>query len=149
MVVPPRLNQACVAWQWWNYYRSIIPAPQLPLRLNLDETSACLYQSDAGGNILVSNKGAREVVQQAAGAAHKAPMSNDSRRRDLRPPRDPATAAACPDYQSEDGDGRTAHCVARGLPSQPAHHQAEERIHEHGVARVDYASLGDRAALFS
>lgn len=56
--------QACAAWQWWNYYISMIPSPKAPLRLNVDETSVCLYQGDMGGNVMVSKKRAGEIVQQ-------------------------------------------------------------------------------------
>ena len=31
--------QACAAWQWDKYYRSIVPASRAPLYLNLDESS--------------------------------------------------------------------------------------------------------------
>lgn len=43
---------------------SLIPATKVSLRINLDESSVCLFQGDAGGNILVSKKRAREVAQE-------------------------------------------------------------------------------------
>ena len=65
-----------MAWQWWNYYRSIIPSPKLPLRLNLDETSVCMYQGDVEGNIMVSKKRAREIVQQVPHAKRRCRMTH-------------------------------------------------------------------------
>jgi hypothetical protein len=44
------------AWRWYNYVSSQVPPAKEVLRLNLDETSVCLYQGDVRGNVFVSKK---------------------------------------------------------------------------------------------
>ena len=43
-------------WQWWNYYMAQLPAGKVPLRINLDETSICLFQGHSKGTILVDKR---------------------------------------------------------------------------------------------
>ena len=45
--------QASAVWQWWNYYMAQLPTGKVPLRINLDETSICLFQGHSKGTILV------------------------------------------------------------------------------------------------
>ena len=48
--------QAFAVWQWYNYAASRVPAGKEPLRINLDETSLCLFQGDAKGTVLFRKK---------------------------------------------------------------------------------------------
>ena len=43
-------------WQWFNYACSQVPADKEALRLNLDETSICLFQGGGKGNVFISKK---------------------------------------------------------------------------------------------
>ena len=51
-----RSPEAKAAWRWYNYVSSQTPCGKIVLRLNLDETSICLYQGDLKGNIFISSK---------------------------------------------------------------------------------------------
>ena len=55
--------QACAAWQWYNYAESRVPGGKQPLRINLDETSICLFQGDAKGTVFVSRKRQRRFFE--------------------------------------------------------------------------------------
>ena len=55
--------QACAAWQWYNYAESQVPSGKLPLRINLDETSICLFQGDVKGTVFVSRKRKRRFFE--------------------------------------------------------------------------------------
>ena len=55
--------QARAVWQWWNYLAASVPVGVRPLRLNLDETSVCLYQPSPRGIICVDRKRARMLTQ--------------------------------------------------------------------------------------
>ena len=44
------------AWQWWNFCESQAPMGKEILRINMDETSACLWQGDGKGTVF-ANKG--------------------------------------------------------------------------------------------
>ena len=59
----PSSTQAMAVWHWYNYVTSRIPPGKEVLRLNLDETSVCLYQGGGKGNVFVSRK--RRVTQRA------------------------------------------------------------------------------------
>jgi len=64
--------QAFAVWQWWNYYLDQLPPGKIPLRINLDETSVCLFPGDCRGTIFVSNKRPRqEPVQRVARAKRR------------------------------------------------------------------------------
>ena len=52
--------QAMVAWQWWNAACERVPAGKHVLRINLDETSVCLYQGEQKGNLLLSRRRLKE-----------------------------------------------------------------------------------------
>ena len=43
-------------WQWFNFAASRVPPLKEPLRINMDETSVCLYQRDAKGTVMCSKK---------------------------------------------------------------------------------------------
>ena len=42
--------KAIAAWQWYNYLAACVPIGYTILRINLDETSICLYQGARFGN---------------------------------------------------------------------------------------------------
>lgn len=48
------------AWQWFNYYSSQVPVGKRMLRINLDETSLCLFQGDRKGTVFISKKRPRD-----------------------------------------------------------------------------------------
>lgn len=48
--------QALAAWRWFNYVSGQVPPGKEPLRLNLDETSICLFQGSGRGNVFISKK---------------------------------------------------------------------------------------------
>ena len=68
--------KASVAWRLWNHYETLVPATKTVLRLNLDETSVCLFQGDVAGNILVSKKRARSVAQRVPRAKRRCCMTH-------------------------------------------------------------------------
>lgn len=43
-------------WQWHNYSCDQIPEGKLPLRINLDETSICLYQGQGRGAVFIDKE---------------------------------------------------------------------------------------------
>ena len=47
-------------WQWWNFCTASIPHGKRLLKINVDETSICLFQGNVKGNVLVSKKRRRE-----------------------------------------------------------------------------------------
>ncbi len=47
-------SQASASWQLWNYCITQIPAEKKALRINMDETSICLFQGGARGNAFLS-----------------------------------------------------------------------------------------------
>ena len=50
------LLQAMAMWQWHNYLESRAAAGKRVLRINLDETSVCLFQGDAKGTVFFTRK---------------------------------------------------------------------------------------------
>ena len=50
------LYKAFAAWQWFNYCTTQAPEGKVLLKINLDETSICLFQGEGKGNILLSKK---------------------------------------------------------------------------------------------
>ena len=56
-------HQAMAAWRWYNYVSGQVPPGKQVLRLNLDETSVCLFQGGGRGNVFVSSK--RRLTQHA------------------------------------------------------------------------------------
>lgn len=48
------------AWQWFNYYSSQLPVGKRMLRINLDETSLCLFQGHSKGTVFASKKRPRD-----------------------------------------------------------------------------------------
>ncbi len=60
-------REAHAAWQWWNFCDGRVPHGKSALRINLDETSVCIFQGDQKGNIFVSTKRPRqEPVQKVS-----------------------------------------------------------------------------------
>ena len=59
--------KACAVWRWWSRYErkchDTVPAKRL-LRLNIDETSLCVFQGDMKGTIFPRSRGARTIKQQ-------------------------------------------------------------------------------------
>ena len=55
-------SQALASWQWYNDCCSQAASDRELLRLNLDETSICLFQGSNKGNIFVA-RGARALQQ--------------------------------------------------------------------------------------
>ena len=43
-------------WRWWRACCDKVPDGRVPLRMNLDETSVCLYQGDRPGTVFASKK---------------------------------------------------------------------------------------------
>ena len=58
--------QAAVAWQWFNFLKEQVPGGKAVLRLNVDETSVCLFQGGSKGNVIVRK---RKIMDQALGGA--------------------------------------------------------------------------------
>jgi len=56
--------QAHAAWQWWNYCCARLPAGKACVKINLDETSVCLFQGDSKGNVFVNKKRLRDEPVQ-------------------------------------------------------------------------------------
>ena len=52
------------AWQWWNYVCGQIPSGKAALRINIDETSVCLFQGDRKGTVFVDKKRRRDEPVQ-------------------------------------------------------------------------------------
>ena len=60
-------SQAFAAWQWWNYLCKEISGDRVPLRINMDETSICLYQGAGKGAVFTNRKRpGRERTQKVA-----------------------------------------------------------------------------------
>ena len=49
-------RQAMAAWQWWNFCENQVPMGKEVFRINMDETSVCLWQGDGKG-IVFADKG--------------------------------------------------------------------------------------------
>ena len=60
------LAQANAVWQWWNFYACNLPDGADMLRINLDETSICLFHGCAMGTVFVSQKRRRAALSQNA-----------------------------------------------------------------------------------
>lgn len=59
--------QALAVWQWFNACGARVAEGRSVLRMNLDETSLCLYQGDVKGTIFGSRKrGPGELVQKVS-----------------------------------------------------------------------------------
>ena len=63
--------QAFAAWRWWNFYESRAPEGKTLLRLNLDETSLCVYQGDVKGAVFVSRLRASTLKQHVPRAKRR------------------------------------------------------------------------------
>ena len=49
---PLPLSQAAAVWQWWSFLKGQVPAGKTILRVNVDETSVCLFQGTAKGTVM-------------------------------------------------------------------------------------------------
>ena len=67
-------KQAFAAWQWYNYVADRVPAGKTALRINLDETSVCLFQGTGRGTVFVSKK--RRLTQHAPRALRRRCMTH-------------------------------------------------------------------------
>ena len=47
----PLLFQAAAAWKWFNFFENENPPNKKVLRMNLDETSVCLFQGEGRGTV--------------------------------------------------------------------------------------------------
>ena len=68
------LLQAAAAWQWFNHLASRAPAGKSILRINIDETSVCLFQGTGKGTVFYSKK------RQGPDAEPTQPASRNKRR---------------------------------------------------------------------
>ena len=50
------VSQAVAAWQWFNHLASKVPADRSLLRINIDETSVCLFQDTGKGTVFNCKK---------------------------------------------------------------------------------------------
>ena len=55
-----------LAWQHYNYFVGYVQVGRKVLRLNLDETSLCLWQGRRKGNVFIWKKG---TLGRAAGVS--------------------------------------------------------------------------------
>lgn len=60
--------EAFAAWQWWNYLLSEVPSGKAVLRINLDETSICLFQGAGKGAVFVDKRRRRGEGEPALSA---------------------------------------------------------------------------------
>jgi hypothetical protein len=49
-------NQAQAVWQWYNCCAARVPAGKAPLRINMDETSVCLFQGGGKGTVVFKRR---------------------------------------------------------------------------------------------
>ena len=56
--------QAFAVWRWWNFCSGQSAIGKEVLKINLDETSICLYQGDVKGNAFMKKRCGREPVQK-------------------------------------------------------------------------------------
>ena len=49
-------NQAHAVWQWYNCCAARVPRGKQPLRINLDETSVCLFQGGGKGTVALNKR---------------------------------------------------------------------------------------------
>ena len=66
--------KAEASWRWYNYVESQVPPGKEVLRLNLDETSVCLFQGSGRGNVFVSKK--RRVAQHVPRSVRRRCMTH-------------------------------------------------------------------------
>ena len=50
------LPQAAAVWQWWSFLKAQVPAGKTFLRVNVDETSVCLFQGTAKGTVMARKR---------------------------------------------------------------------------------------------
>ena len=67
----PFVLKAFAAWRWWNEYERRVPAGRQLLKLNLDETSICVYQGDVSGNVFVSRGRHKTIAQRVPRAKRR------------------------------------------------------------------------------
>ena len=50
------MSKAYSVWQWFNYYSKGVPDGRRLLRLNMDETSVCLFQGEGKGDVFLAKQ---------------------------------------------------------------------------------------------
>ena len=59
-------------WRWWQACRSKVPDSKAALRMNLDETSVCLYQGESKGTVFATKgRKRKEPVQKVSRAKRR------------------------------------------------------------------------------
>ena len=59
-------DQALAVWQWWRYNGDQLPAGKSFLRINLDETSVCLFQTGGKGTVFVKKSEGKKPKQKVS-----------------------------------------------------------------------------------
>lgn len=59
-------DQALAVWQWWRYCGDQLPAGKAFLRINLDETSVCLFQGGGKGTVFVKKSEGKKPKQKVS-----------------------------------------------------------------------------------
>ena len=61
--------QAAVVWQWFNFLKGQVPGGKAVLRLNVDETSVCLFQGGGKGTVIAGKRKIRDRAPDGASAS--------------------------------------------------------------------------------
>ena len=56
------LSQSAAVWQWWSFLKGQVPAGKTILRVNVDETSVCLFQGTAKGTVMATKRKYNETM---------------------------------------------------------------------------------------
>ena len=96
----PRVNkiQAHAVWQWYNFCVARVPSGKAPLRINVDETSVCLFQGGGKGTIVFNKRKDPPAMEPHENASGKTKGLFDACRFHLRPARHPAFAPTDPHW---------------------------------------------------
>ena len=72
------IYEAAAVWQWWNFLLAQVPGGKAALRINMDETSICLYQGASKGTIIARKRKATDeaVDDEALGRENLVPTAN-------------------------------------------------------------------------
>ena len=55
-------------WQWFNFLKEQVPGGKAVLRINMDETSVCLFQGSSKGTVVVRKRKIRDQAHHGAAA---------------------------------------------------------------------------------
>ena len=61
-----KIIQAAAVWQWFNFLKEQVPGGKAVLRINMGETSVCLFQGDSKGTVVARK---RKIRGHAPGGA--------------------------------------------------------------------------------